>query len=76
MSRTDDILDSGTVAERAALFAGWPKVTDGDFWPGAYFELACLSPAADRAGRRRGPMDWTGYANAAAIRTITQGEAL
>ena len=30
MSRTDEILTSGTPAERAALFAEWPKVTDGD----------------------------------------------
>lgn len=75
MSRTDDILDSGTVAERAALFASWPKVTDGDFWPGAYFELAYLHPLADRLPARAVLWGWQGYCNAAAIRTITQGES-
>jgi hypothetical protein len=74
VSKTDDILADGTVAERAALFASWPDVTDGDFWPSAYYEIAHLNPIADRLATR--PLwGWQAYANAAAIRTITQGEA-
>jgi hypothetical protein len=70
---TDDILSSGTVAERAALFASWPN-GDGDFWPSAYYEIAYLHPLADRLAAR--PMwGWQAYANAAAIRTITRGES-
>jgi len=74
VSKTDDILTDGTVAERAALFASWPNVTDGDFWPSAFYELAYLHPIADRLAGR--PLwGWQAYCNAAAIRTITRGES-
>ena len=61
-----------TVAELTRTFAELAAI---NYLPApAYFEIAALHPAWDRAGIARGA-GYQGYLNAAAIREITQGES-